>query len=79
MRQMASTHHGIGLHYLDAPPVVVGARNWITPAHEMEEVFFPQPSWILDAIHQRMLPLKGHQITRNFTETEQLRENKQGV
>ncbi len=79
MRQMASTITELAFDYLDAPPVVVGARNWITPAHEMEEVFFPQPSWILDAIHQRMLPLKGHQITRNFTETEQLRENKQGV
>ena len=79
MRQMASTITELAFDYLDAPPVVVGARNWITPAHEMEEVFFPQPSWILDAIHQRMLSLKGHQITRNFTETEQLRENTQGV
>ena len=29
---------------LDAPPVVVGARNWITPADEVEDAFFPQPS-----------------------------------
>jgi hypothetical protein len=26
---------------LDAPPVVVGARNWITPAAELEDAFFP--------------------------------------
>ena len=36
--------------YLDAAPTVVASRNWITPAHELEESFFPQPSWILDAI-----------------------------
>jgi 2-oxoisovalerate dehydrogenase E1 component len=47
---------------LDAPPVVVGARNWITPAAELEALFFPQPAWILDAIHERILPLKGHRV-----------------
>ncbi|HEY2016568.1 MAG TPA: thiamine pyrophosphate-dependent enzyme [Bryobacteraceae bacterium] len=46
---------------LDAPPVVVGSRNWITPAAELEALFFPQASWILDAIHERILPLKGYE------------------
>ena len=45
---------------LDAPPVVVGARNWITPGAEMEQSFFPQKEWILDAIHEELLPLAGH-------------------
>jgi len=79
MRQMASTITELAFDYLDAPPVVVGARNWITPAHEMEESFFPQPEWILDAVNERLLPLKGHQPTRNFTLMEQLRDNKRGV
>ncbi len=46
---------------LDGPPVVVGARNWITPAAELETLFFPQAAWLLDAIHERILPLKGYQ------------------
>ena len=50
---------------LDAPPVVVGSRNWITPAAELEALFFPQPSWMLDAIHERILPLKGYQPKTN--------------
>jgi 2-oxoisovalerate dehydrogenase E1 component len=25
----------------------------------MEDVFFPQPGWILDAINDRILPLEG--------------------
>ena len=79
MRQMASTITELAFDYLDAPPVVVGARNWITPAHEMEDVFFPQPAWILDAINERLLPLAGHSATRNYTLTEQIRENKRGV
>jgi 2-oxoisovalerate dehydrogenase E1 component len=79
MRQMASTITELAFDYLDAPPVVVGARNWITPAHEMEESFFPQPEWILDAINERLLPLKDHVPTRNFTVMEQLRDNKRGV
>lgn len=79
MRQMASVITELAFDYLDAPPVVVGAKNWITPAHEMETMFFPQPAWILDAINERILPLKGHQSTANFTQVEQLRENKRGV
>jgi 2-oxoisovalerate dehydrogenase E1 component len=79
MRQMASTITELAFDYLDAPPVVVGARNWITPAYEMEEAFFPQPSWLLDAINDRLLPLPGHNATRNFTVVEQMRDNKRGV
>jgi 2-oxoisovalerate dehydrogenase E1 component len=45
---------------LDAPPAVVASRNWITPAAELEKMFFPQPDWLLDAIHERILPLKGY-------------------
>ncbi len=79
MRQMASTITELAFDYLDAPPVVIGARNWITPAHEMEDAFFPQPEWILDAINERLLPLPGHQATRNFTVMEQVRDNLRGV
>ena len=45
---------------LDAPPVVVGSRNWITPAHELEKFFFPQEDWIIDAIHERIMPIPGY-------------------
>ncbi|NLZ89293.1 MAG: dehydrogenase, partial [Clostridiales bacterium] len=79
MRQMASVITELAFDYLDAPPVVVGAKNWITPAHEMETAFFPQPSWIVDAVHERLLPLEGHVTIHNFTEVEQIRENKYGV
>jgi 2-oxoisovalerate dehydrogenase E1 component len=39
---------------LDGPPVAIGSRNWITPAAELEASFFPQVSWLLDAIHERI-------------------------
>ncbi|MBC8170542.1 MAG: dehydrogenase [Anaerolineae bacterium] len=64
---------------LDAPVVVVGARNWITPPAELEEVFFPQKEWLLDAIHERILPLPGHQVTTIQTQGEILRRNRLGV
>ena len=79
MRNLASNIAELCFDYLDAPPVVVGAKNWITPAHEMENSFFPQPEWIIDAIHQRILPLPGHVSTHNYTELEQIRENKRGI
>jgi 2-oxoisovalerate dehydrogenase E1 component len=64
---------------MDAPPVVIGSRNWITPAHEMEPDFFPQKSWILDAIHERILPLPGHGTTSNQTRGEVERRDRAGV
>lgn len=79
MRNMASNIAELCFDYLDAPPVVVGAKNWITPAHEIEDAFFPQPEWIIDAIHERIMPLKGHVCSHNCTELEQIRENKLGI
>lgn len=51
--------------YLDAPPAVVGSRNWITPPYEFDEEFFPQASWIIDAIHEKIMPIPGYQPTSN--------------
>jgi 2-oxoisovalerate dehydrogenase E1 component len=79
LNEMAQTISETVFDYLDAPPVVVGSRNWITPAYEMEKYFFPQKEWIIDAIHEKILPLKGHQPTVNFTTAEQIRLNKWGV
>ncbi|MBO4343960.1 MAG: dehydrogenase [Clostridia bacterium] len=64
---------------LDAPPVVVGARNWITPPFEFDKYFFPQASWILDAIHEKIVPLKGYTVENGCTEAEQMRRLKKGV
>lgn len=79
MRDLASNITELAFDTLDAPPVVVGSRNWITPAYELEEAFFPQASWIIDAIHERILPLKGHQPENDFSEAEQLDRNARGV
>jgi 2-oxoisovalerate dehydrogenase E1 component len=64
---------------LDGPPVVVGSRNWITPAPELEGMFFPQPDWLLDAIHERIVPLKGYRPHTNATLGELARRSRLGV
>ena len=65
--------------YLDAPVTVVGSRNWITPAAEMEQLYFPQVDWIIDAIHERVLPLKGYTPKTVQTTLDLMRRNRQGV
>ncbi|MFT5474499.1 MAG: 2-oxoisovalerate dehydrogenase E1 component, partial [Kiritimatiellia bacterium] len=78
--QMIAANLGqLAFDYLDAPPVVVGSRNWITPAAEIEESFFPQPEWIIDAIHERIVPLPGHTLSTNPTLGEMSRRNRDGV
>ena len=69
----------LAFDYLDAPPVVVGSRNWITPAYELEDYFFPQAEWFIDAVHEKIVPLKGHVSTTNFTDAEQIRRGKMGI
>ncbi|MCY3019192.1 MAG: hypothetical protein NTW87_09220, partial [Planctomycetota bacterium] len=64
---------------LDAPPVVVGARNWITPPDEIEQAFFPFACDILDAIHTHVIPLKGYTVTRPCDNAELLRRNREGI
>ena len=65
--------------YLDAPPVVLGARNWITPVYELEGDFFPQADWFLDAFHQRICPLPGYTPAHPFTPEEDLRRGLWGI
>ena len=65
--------------YLDAPAVVVGAQNWITPPFEFDAEFFPQAEWIIDNINDKILPLKGHVSTINTSDAEALRKAKKGV
>ena len=65
---------------LDAPPVVVGAKNWITPPFEFDEFFFPQANWILDAVHEKLVPLAGYNSDANTCdEAETIRRSKLGV
>ncbi len=79
LNTVAANLSQLAFDYLDGPPVVVGARNWITPAAEMESVFFPQKEWILDAIHERLLPLKGHRVTTAQTCEELGKRNRKGI
>ncbi len=79
LNDMAQKVTDLAFDYLDAPPVVVGARNWIVPAHELEDYYFPQASWIIDAIHQRILPLDGHKATENFSDEITLKRSRGGV
>ncbi len=69
----------LAFDYLDAPPIVVGSRNWITPPAEMEEYYFPQVDSIIDAIHQQILPIANRKIVKNYSDGEFNRQSNSGV
>jgi len=79
LHTMASQITQAGFDWLDGPPVVVGSRNWITPAAELEEAFFPQKEWIVDAIHERLLPLTGHSVSTRQGLDDLLERNRRGI
>lgn len=79
MQTVANTVQTLAFDALDAPVVVVGSRNHITPAPELESLFFPQADWIIDAIHERIVPLDGYVPGQNYTDGETVRRNAAGV
>ena len=79
MRDMASNITEMCFDYLDGPAVVVGSRNWITPSYELEKSFFPQADWIIDALHEKIMPIPGHVPTGNFTDIEKIERAKRGL
>jgi 2-oxoisovalerate dehydrogenase E1 component len=79
MQSIAANLTQLAFDALDAPPVVIGSRNWITPAAELESMFFPQPEWILDAVHERIVPLKGYQPSTDQTGGELARRLQLGI
>ena len=66
-------------NYLDAPPVLIGSENWITPCAEIEKAFFPQSEWIIDAIDQKIMKLGVENPVHNFTTVAQTGKEKKGV
>jgi 2-oxoisovalerate dehydrogenase E1 component len=77
LHNVASMVGQLAFDYLDAPVVTIGSRNWITPAAELDESFFPQPSWFVDAFSQQIMPLEGRSGDR-WTK-KRLEESKKGI
>jgi len=79
LNDVARNISDLAFDYLDAPPTVVGAQNWITPPYEYDDAFFPQEKWIIDAVNERIMPIAGYTPTTNCTLVEQERKAKAGV
>ena len=79
INDMATHINELAFDDLDAPAVVLGAKNWITPCPEMEEHFFPNEYWFIDAIHEKIMPLPGYTPKNNFTREEELRLERTGM
>jgi 2-oxoisovalerate dehydrogenase E1 component len=79
LHTLATNVQQLAFDYLDAPVTVVGARNWITPCAELEDLFFPSEKWILDAIHTHLLPLSGYEPTTDRSAAYAIRCHREGV
>jgi len=79
LHTVASNVTQLAFDHLDAPVAVVGSRNFITPAAEMEELFFPQKEWIIDTVHERIAPLAGHTCSTVQTSLDLARRARLGV
>ena len=79
MKEIAANIAELCFDWLDAPPVAVGSKNWITPAFELEKHFFPQPEWIIDALHQKIMPIEGYVPSTDMGSVKKINDMKNGV
>ena len=79
LHTMASKINQFAYDELDAPPVVVGARNWITPADEVEDAFFPFACNLVDAVHEHIQPLKGYAVSRPCDTSDLMQRSASGL
>ncbi|MCY4061468.1 MAG: thiamine pyrophosphate-dependent enzyme [Chloroflexi bacterium] len=79
LHTMASNISQLAFDFLDGPVAVLGSRNWITPPAELDESFFPGADWMIDMIHQRLLPLPGYQPRSEQGAPDIIRRNRAGV
>ncbi|MBN2308000.1 MAG: dehydrogenase [Candidatus Hydrogenedentes bacterium] len=76
---VASQVTQLAFDYLDAPVSVIGAENWIVPPAELEDFYYPQTEWFLDAYHTQIKPLPGYTPSTDRTRNEVLKRSKYGV
>lgn len=69
----------IAFDYLDAPPAVVGAKNWIVPPAELEDDYYPMVSSFLDVYHTQIKPLPGYEAREPRHPAELMRLSKEGM
>ncbi len=79
MKNVSQTLIELAFDHFDAPPVVLGARNWIMPGAEYEQFIYPQKDDILSAIHEKIMRLDGYVPTKVHTKADQIRKAKKGV
>lgn len=79
MRDIASGIADFAFDSLDAPPIALGARNWVTPPSVYMNDYQPTVKAILDVIHQRMMPLEGYVPMRDVSAEEKMRRYAKGV
>ncbi|HHU12944.1 MAG TPA: dehydrogenase [Clostridiaceae bacterium] len=79
LQDLAQNIQTLAFDYLDGPVSVLGSRNWITPAFELENDFFPQAGDFIDIYHQRLEPIPGYTPISTYTGVELKRRSKLGV
>ena len=79
MKDMAANVAEFAFDYLDAPPVALGSRNWITPCYELDHEFFPQADGIIDIIHEKLMPIPGYVAKTNCSDVERMNRSKLGL
>jgi 2-oxoisovalerate dehydrogenase E1 component len=79
LHTIASNVTQLAFDHLDAPPVVLGSRNWIVPPAEMEPDYFPQAGWFLDAFHTHIKPLSGFAPVEDFSAQSMIEQARMGV
>lgn len=79
MKEIASNLTRFCFDYLDAPPIVLGAKNTIMPSEEYVSEIYPSIEDYLSTYNQNIKPLKNYSNLKNHKDLEFIRRYKKGV
>ena len=78
-KTLAANITELAFNYLDAPPVVAGSHNWVSPCPELERYYFPNEDTILDTVNEKIKVLPGYEPTTDVSIKEKLRRELAGI
>ena len=75
---MAAHIGALAFDDLDAPVIVLGAKNSLAPDPDLRDAWFPGARLIIDAIHEKILPLPDYVPVNHVTREDELRLERLG-
>lgn len=79
MKEISSNLTRLCFDYLDAPPLVLGSKNWIMPSETKVKYIYPSVDDYLNIYSQNIVKLDDIKVNKNHSDMELMRRKTSGM